>query len=91
MKKFISTTLLVVSTMCSLLFGIASFVLGFRIISLLVKSAINPMLCVEFLVSVVLLGICLASMKTFGDKVDIDVKLTSDTIVGKHDEELDEG
>lgn len=30
------------------------------------------------------MGVCLAAMKAFGDKADVDVKLTSDTIVGKH-------
>lgn len=87
MKKFVSTILLVVATMCSLLFGFASLVLGFRIIELLVRGAINPTLCLEFLLAVVLMGVCLACMKTFGDKCDVDVKFTSDTIVGKHEEE----
>ena len=84
MKKFLSTTLLVMATMCSLLFGISAFVLGFRIIQLLIKGAINPILCLEFLAAVALMGICLASMKAFGDKADVDVKVTSDTVVGKH-------
>lgn len=84
MKKFLSTTLLVMAVMCSLLFGISAFVLGFRIIQLLIKGAINPILCLEFLAVVALLGICLAATKAFGDKADVDVKLTSDTIVGKH-------
>lgn len=91
MKKFVSTILLVIATMCSLLFGISSFVLGFRIIQLLIRGVINPTLCLEFLLAVVLLGVCLASMKAFGDKCDVDVKFTSDTIVGKHDDEEDEG
>jgi len=84
MKKFLSTVLLVISIMCSLLFGISSFILGFRIIQLLIKGAINPILCLEFLASVALMGICLATTKAFGDKADVDVKFTSDTIVGKH-------
>lgn len=84
MKKFLSTVLLVIAVMCSLLFGISAFVLGFRIIELLIKGAINPMLCLEFLAVVALLGICLATTKAFGEKADVDVKLTSDTIVGKH-------
>lgn len=84
MKKFLSTTLLVMAVMCSLLFGISAFVLGFRIIQLLIKGAINPILCLEFLAVVALMGICLAATKAFGDKADVDVKLTSDTIVGKH-------
>lgn len=91
MKKFVSTILLVIATMCSLLFGISSFVLGFRIIQLLIRGAINPTLCLEFLLAVVLLGICLAAMKAFGDKCDVDVQFTSHTIVGKHDDEEDEG
>jgi hypothetical protein len=37
------------------------------------------------------MGVCLAAMKAFGDKCDIDVKFTSDIIVGKHDDEEDEG
>lgn len=85
MKKFLSTVLLVISIMCSILFGISAFVLGFRIIQLLIKGAINPILCLEFLAAVALMGICLAATKTFGEKADVDVKLTSDTIVGKHD------
>lgn len=84
MKKFLSTVLLVMAVMCSLLFGISAFVLGFRIIQLLIKGAINPILCLEFLAVVALMGICLAATKVFGDKADVDVKLTSDTIVGKH-------
>lgn len=84
MKKFLSTVLLVISLTCSLLFGISAFVLGFRIIQLLIKGAINPILCLEFLAVVALMGICLAAMKAFGDKADVDVKFTSDTIVGKH-------
>lgn len=84
MKKFLSTVLLVISLMCSLLFGISAFVLGFRIIQLLIKGAINPILCLEFLAVVALMGICLAAMKAFGEKADVDVKFTSDTIVGKH-------
>jgi len=84
MKKFLSTVLLVIAMMCSLLFGISAFVLGFRIIQLLIKGAINPILCLEFLAVVALMGICLAAMKAFGDKADVDVKFTSDTIVGKH-------
>lgn len=84
MKKFLSTVLLVMAVMCSLLFGISAFVLGFRIIQLLIKGAINPILCLEFLAVVALMGICLAAMKAFGEKADVDVKLTSDTIVGKH-------
>jgi hypothetical protein len=84
MKKFLSTVLLVIAVMCSLLFGISAFVLGFRIIQLLIKGAINPILCLEFLAVVALMGICLAATKAFGDKADVDVKLTSDTIVGKH-------
>lgn len=84
MKKFLSTVLLVIAVMCSLLFGISAFVLGFRIIQLLIKGAINPILCLEFLAVVALMGICLAATKAFGDKADVDVKLTSDTVVGKH-------
>lgn len=84
MKKFLSTVLLVISIMCSLLFGISSFILGFRILQLLIKGAINPILCLEFLASVALMGICLASTKAFGDKADVDVQFTSDTVVGKH-------
>ena len=84
MKKFLSTVLLVIAVMCSLLFGISAFVLGFRIIQLLIKGAINPILCLEFLAVVALMGICLAATKAFGDKADVDVQFTSDTVVGKH-------
>ena len=68
MKKFLSTVLLVISIMCSLLFGISSFILGFRIIQLLIRGAINPTLCLEFLAAVALMGISLATTKVFGDK-----------------------
>lgn len=85
MKKFLSTVLLVIAVMCSLLFGISAFVLGFRIIELLIKGAINPILCLEFLAVVALLGICLAATKAFGDKeADVDVQFPSDTNVCKH-------
>lgn len=85
MKKFTGTMLLVVTIMCTLLFGIATVVLGFRIIQLLISGAINPTLCLEFLASAVLLGACMALAKVFGDMCDVDVKLTSDTVVGQHE------
>ena len=84
MKKFLSTVLLVMAVMCSILFGISAFVLGFRIMQLLIKGAINPILCLEFLAVVALMGICLAAMKAFGEKADVDVQFPSDTNVCKH-------
>lgn len=75
MKKFTGTMLLVVTIMCTLLFGIATIVLGFRIIQLLISGAINPTLCLEFLASAVLLGACMALTKVFGDMCDVDVKI----------------
>jgi hypothetical protein len=90
MKKFIGTISMVVTIMCSLLFGISSFILGFRIIQLLISGAINPTLCLEFLVSVILLGVCVALTRIFGESCDVEVG-SSDTIVGKHKEDIDEG
>lgn len=81
---------MVVTIMCSLLFVISSFILGFRIIQLLISGAINPTLCLEFLVSVILLGVCIALTRIFGEACDIEVD-SSDTIVGKHEEDIDEG
>jgi hypothetical protein len=69
----------------------SSLVLGFRIIQLLIRGDIHPTLCLEFLLVVVLMAVCVACMKLFGDKCDVDVKFTSDTIVGKHTNEEDEG
>lgn len=86
MKKFLSTVLLVISIMCSLLFGIASFVLGFRILQLLIKGAINPILCLEFLAAVALMGICLATTKLFGDK---EADIVVDPIIRKHPVDYD--
>ena len=91
MKRFIGTISLVVTTMCSLLFGIGSFILGFRIIQLLISGAINPTLCLEFLVSAILLGVCVALTRLFGEACDVEFGSTSDTIVGKHEEDIDEG
>lgn len=85
MKKFIGTMLLVVTIVCTVLFGIATIVLGFRIIQLLISGAINPTLCLEFLASAILLGACMALAKVFGDMCDVDVNITSDTVVGKHE------
>lgn len=81
MKKFLSTVLLVMAVMRSLLFGISAFVLGFRIIQLLIKGAINPILCLEFLAVVALMGICLAITKLFGDK---EADIVVDPIIRKH-------
>jgi hypothetical protein len=30
------------------------------------------------------MGVCLAATKAIGDKADVDVQFTSDTVVGKH-------
>ena len=81
MKKFLSTVLLVIAIMCSLLFGISAFVLGFRIIQLLINGAINPTLCLEFLAAVALMGISLATTKVFGDK---EADIVVDPIIRKH-------
>lgn len=86
MKKFLSTVLLVISIMCSLLFGISSFILGFRILQLLIKGAINPTLCLEFLAAVALMGICLALTKVFGDK---EADIVVDPIIRKHHVDYD--
>ena len=86
-KRFISIIGLVASTMLMLLTGVATFVVGYRIIVYLFKGLINFPLCLEFLGIAVLFGVCIATMKVCGEICDIDMKITSDEIVGKHEGE----
>lgn len=91
-KKFISIIGLVASTMLMLLTGAATFVVGYRIIVYLFKGLVNLPLCLEFLGIAVLLGICIATMTACCEMCDIDMKITSETIVGQHegDDDRDE-
>lgn len=91
MKKFIGTILLVASTMLALLTGIGTFIIGFKILKMLWFGAVNPILCLQFLGFVLALGTFMA-LATFGGKMcNVDVNFTSDTIVGKHEEDEDDG
>jgi hypothetical protein len=92
MKRLIGMIGLVASTMLMLLTGVATFVVGYRIIVYLFKGLVNIPLCLEFLGIAVLLGICIATMTTCGEMCDIDMKVTSNEIVGKHegDDDRDE-
>jgi hypothetical protein len=54
-------------------------------------GAVNPILCLQFLGFVLALGIFMA-LATFGGKMcNVDVNFTSDTIVGKHEGDDDDG
>jgi hypothetical protein len=85
MKRLIGMIGLVASTMLMLLTGVATFVVGYRIIVYLFKGLVNLPLCLEFLGIAVLLGICIATMTACGEMCDIDMNLTSNEIVGKHE------
>lgn len=91
MKKFIGTILLVVSTMLALLTGIGAFMLGFKILKMLWFGEINPLLCIQFLGFVLILGTFMALAALAGKMCNVDVNFTSDTIVGKHEEDEDDG
>lgn len=85
MKRLIGMIGLVASTMLMLLTGVATFVVGYRIIVYLFKGLVNLPLCLEFLGIAVLLGICIAIMTACGEMCDIDMNPTSNEIVGKHE------
>ena len=91
MKKFIGTILLVASTMLALLTGIGTFIIGFKILKLLWFGAVNPILCLQFLGFVLALGTFMALATLGGKMCNVDVNFTSDTIVGKHEEDEDDG
>ena len=91
MKKFIGIILLVASTMLALLTGIGTFILGFKILKLLWFGAVNPILCLQFLGFVLALGIFMALATLAGKMCNVDVNFTSDTIVGKHEGDDDDG
>lgn len=90
MKGFIKTTLLTVCAMLAILSFVSTLVLGFRIIQLLWNAAINPSLCLEFLGSALLMGLCIGGVKLFSPE-PIEFHITDNTVVGKHDDEDDEG
>jgi hypothetical protein len=91
MKKFIGIILLVASTMLALLTGIGTFIIGFKILKLLWFGAVNPILCLQFLGFVLALGIFMALATLAGKMCNVDVNFTSDTIVGKHEGDDDDG
>jgi hypothetical protein len=91
MKKFIGTILLVASTMLALLTGIGTFIIGFKILKMLWFGAVNPILCLQFLGFVLALGIFMALATLAGKMCNVDVNFTSDTIVGKHEGDDDDG
>lgn len=85
MKKFIGTILLVASTMLVLMTGVGAFIIGFRILKMLWFGAMDPILCLQFLGFVLVLGTLIALATLAGKMCDVDVNFTSDTIVGKHE------
>ena len=91
MKKFIGTILFVASTMLALLTGIGTFIIGFKILKMLWFGAVNPILCLQFLGFVLALGIFMALATLAGKMCNVDVNFTSDTIVGKHEGDDDDG
>ena len=91
MKKFIGTILLVASIMLALLTGIGTFIIGFKILKILWFGAVNPILCLQFLGFVLALGTFMALATLGGKMCNVDVNFTSDTIVGKHEEDEDDG
>jgi hypothetical protein len=90
MKGFIKITLLTVCILLAILSFVSSLVLGFRIIQLLWNAAINPSLCLEFLGSALLMGLCIGAAALLSPE-PIEFHMTDNTIVGKHDDEDDEG
>lgn len=90
MKKFMGTILLVASIMLALLTGIGTLILGFKILKMLWFGAINPMLCLQFLGFVLAFGTFMALATLAGKMCNVDVNFTSDTIVGKHEEDEDD-
>ena len=91
MKKFVGTILLVASTMLTLLTGIGAFIIGFKILKMLWFEEINPMLCLQFLGFVLALGTFISLSTLAGKMCNVDVHFTSDTIVGKHEEDDGDG
>lgn len=88
MKKRMGIILLVASIMLALLAGIGTFITGFKILKTLwLETAIDPMLCLWFLGFVLALGTFIALSTLAGKMCNVDVKVTSDTIVGKHEED----
>lgn len=90
MKGFIKITLMTVCVMLVMLSFVSTLVLGFRIIQLLWNAAINPSLCLEFLGSALLMGLCIGGAAHLSPE-PIEFHITDNTVVGKHDDEDDEG
>ena len=91
MKKFMGIILLVALTMLALLAGIGTFIIGFKILKMLWFEEMNLMLCLQFLGFVLALGTFIALSTLTGKMCNVDVKVTSDTIVGKHEEDEYDG
>lgn len=85
MKRFIGIIGLVASTMLAILTGIGTFIIGFKILKILWFGSINSILCLQFLGFVLALGTFMALGTLAGKMCDVDVKFTSETIVGKHE------
>lgn len=90
MKSFVKTVVWIISIMLTMLTFVSSIVLGFRVIQLLVQGGINPTLCLECFVSFVLFGLFAACVKTVSPE-NVEYHITDNTIVGRHDDDLDEG
>lgn len=75
MKKSLAVVGLTVSTMCAILLGVCTCIVGWRIIALLTKGIINTSLVLEFLVIVVLFGIMIAIIRVLTKYVDVDVTI----------------
>jgi hypothetical protein len=88
-KKFIGTIMVVFIVMSIILTGIGAIIVGFKFLGMLASDTINSTLLMEFGGIVLFLGFLVAMMNVFSGWCDIDVHLTSETIVGKHDDEDD--
>ena len=89
-KKFIGTIMVVFIVMSIILTGIGAIIVGFKFLGMLASDAIDPTMLMEFGGIVLFLGFLVAMMNVFSGWCDIDVHLTSETIVGKHDDEDEE-
>lgn len=78
MKKFLGMVLFTASAMITFLTGIASFVVGFRILKFLACGTVDTTSCLQFVITVVLFGVFIALTKIFGDLCGVDVEFTDD-------------
>ena len=68
MKKFIRTAIQTISALLSGLLFIASIILGYRILHMLIHGIISLPLCGEFLGVVLVTGILVATLNVLSDK-----------------------